>query len=178
MTRFHDFKFSGRGQRYTPVTTVDNAVEIIMLLPGKRARQYRQTAIRALLDVMNPTDEFVDQITNRLELQKAEAAKPQNLLVNRDDKITSLAPRAYNDTHGYIRIRYPDEYIQNADNRKALTLDIIKFGIAYNLNDRHRQYSRDEPDNGFMVVRYPWLLFMLLTSLSQRVYIRVQNSDT
>ena len=39
-----NFKFPGRGQRDTPVTTARGIVEIIMLLPGRQAARVRRQA--------------------------------------------------------------------------------------------------------------------------------------
>ena len=145
-----EYQFPGRGQKPTLVANIQTAIEIVLLLPSKRAREYRKKAVQALLNLMSPTEEFILQVTERFEAQQ-DGIKDHNMLINRSDKVTSLASRAYNETHVYVRIRYPDEFVQEVDNRKALTLDIIKFGITYNLNDRHKQYNQDEGDNGYMI---------------------------
>ena len=47
-TNCTNFRFSGRGQRDTPITDVTSIVEIIMLLPGKHAARVRQQAAEPL----------------------------------------------------------------------------------------------------------------------------------
>jgi hypothetical protein len=145
-----DYQFPGKAQRKTPITDVETAVEIITLLPGKRAKQYRKAGVKALLNVMNPSQDFVNEMTERFELQ----ARNQNFLCATADKVVSLASRPYTDTHLYVRIRLPAEYLKSVQNRKALTLSILKFGITYNLNERHKQYNRDEADNGYMIFSF------------------------
>ena len=125
----NSFQFPGRGQKNTPISNIETATEIIMILPGKRAKQYRKAAVRSLLNVMNPSEDFIKEITERFELQQDELSKKS--IFSNEDKSVYLSPRAYNDTHIYVRIRFPDEYIRPTDNRKTLTLNILKFGIAY-----------------------------------------------
>ena len=53
----------------------------------------------------------------------------------------------------YVRIRLPSDYVKPVTNIKQLTLNIIKFGVAYSVYDRHRGYMRD-PDNGYMAFSF------------------------
>lgn len=43
-----DFKFPGRGQRETPVTTEEGMYQILMLCPGHRGAEFRQLAAKVL----------------------------------------------------------------------------------------------------------------------------------
>lgn len=148
-----NFKFPGRGQGESPVADTEIAMEIILELPGKRAKQYRSAAAKVLLNYMNPSEEFIKTINDRLDDYESNSTQ-NNFLVNTEEKVTTLSHRAYNDTHVYVRVRYPDEYIKEIDNKKALTLNIIKFGIAYSLNDRNLTYQKEEGDNGYMLFSF------------------------
>ena len=61
--------------------------------------------------------------------------------------------REYEETLFYVRIQLPSSYIVSATNIKQLTLNIIKLGIAYSINDRNRGYMKD-PDNGYMAFTF------------------------
>ena len=61
------FKFSGQGQRETPVTDARGIVEIIMLLPGRAATSVRKQAASILVRYLGGDLSLVDEIAeNRL----------------------------------------------------------------------------------------------------------------
>ena len=62
-----NFKFSGRGQRYTPVADARGIVEIILVLPGKAAAEYRKEAASTIVRYLGGDLTMVDEIAaNRL----------------------------------------------------------------------------------------------------------------
>lgn len=97
--KYSEYTFPGKGQRTTPVANVETALELVLLLPGTRAQQYRQSAVKALLQVMNPSEEFVQQIQSRLE--DLQVAQNQNFLINNEKQVTTC-PLGRTMTHMFM----------------------------------------------------------------------------
>lgn len=150
ISRCQKFRFANT-KSASLVADVETAVEIMLILPGKHVHKYRELATKLLLLVMNRDEEYVKQILDRIEGQAS-----NKILASDTTKTTYSSSRAYTETHLYVRIRYPDEYVGVTDNLKALTMDIIKFGIAYSLNDRDKTYNRDDKDNGYMIFSFAY----------------------
>lgn len=144
--------FPGIGQRATPVADAGQMLHIIFLVPGERASKYRICGLKALLLLLNPTDELMEELHQRQKEIKYNPPK-NNFLVPTENRPTL---RNLQETFMYIRVRLPDESLSNISisKQKAMTLDIIKFGITYSLYDRNTSYNRDECDNGFMLFSY------------------------
>ena len=72
-----NFKFSGRGQKETPVATEEGIYEILMLCPGKKAAKFRRWAAGIIADpdkaIAHGTQKFLRQgksekwVKNRVE---------------------------------------------------------------------------------------------------------------
>lgn len=77
LTFCQNFKFSGRGQRETPVTDREGWAYIIGLLPGVMGQKYREAAanlvVRYLDADINLAAEVVDRNENQQELEWLEA---------------------------------------------------------------------------------------------------------
>jgi hypothetical protein len=66
-TKCSNFKFSGRGQRDTPVIDAAGIIEIIMILPGKAAAKMRRSAADVMVRYLGGDPSLVHEIaTNRL----------------------------------------------------------------------------------------------------------------
>ena len=75
-----NFKFSGRGQRDTPVTDARGVVEIIMVLPGRAAARARRAAAEVMVRYLGGDPALVDEIAaNRLRQQELEDDDPARL---------------------------------------------------------------------------------------------------
>ena len=62
-----NFKFSGRGQRDTPVTDARGAVELIMILPGRAAARVRKMAADVMVRYLGGDPAIVEEVAaNRL----------------------------------------------------------------------------------------------------------------
>ena len=62
-----NFKFSGRGQRDTPVTDARGAVEIVMILPGRAAARVRKMAADVMVRYLGGDPAIVEEVAaNRL----------------------------------------------------------------------------------------------------------------
>jgi hypothetical protein len=151
MAKAHVFSTAVGGGRETPVADAEVLLQIIFVVPGRRAAEFRKSGAVTLLKALNPDPDFIEQLQRRLEAAPGAVDLP---LVNDNTKAVYLAARHYGATHLYVRIRLPAEYIiDGLVNPKQLTLSLIKFGITYDLNDRSVTYQKD-PDNGFMVYAY------------------------
>ena len=70
VTICHHFKFPGAGQRETPITDFRGAVELIMLLPGKKAAKVRRTAAELLARYLQADIALADDLIQRNDNQK------------------------------------------------------------------------------------------------------------
>jgi hypothetical protein len=140
-------KFKGHN---VEVADAETLASIIVELPGKKASQFRKSAACYLRKCFEPDQDFVNVINDRFE----HMADPNH--VETDPNVVAvfrkvtLNKRISNHTHVYIRVRVPDEHLCNSTNVKALTIRSVKFGIAFNINDRNSDYMSC-PDNGFMI---------------------------
>ena len=69
LTRCSNFKFSGRGQRETPVADARAIVDIIMVLPGRAAAQVRNEAAKVLVRYLGGDVSLVREIMANRQLQ-------------------------------------------------------------------------------------------------------------
>lgn len=53
LTKCQDFQFPGKGQRKTPISTKENVLYIIGLLPGTVGRSYREDAAKLVMSKLN-----------------------------------------------------------------------------------------------------------------------------
>ena len=63
------FKFSGRGQRETPVTDAEGITQIIMLLPGRAAAIARQSAANVVVRYLGGDVSLVGEIMANRNMQ-------------------------------------------------------------------------------------------------------------
>ena len=71
VAKCHNFKFSGRGQRETPVADREGIAYIVGLLPGAVGRAYREAAAKVFLAYLDASPELAENIIDR--------AKPEDL---------------------------------------------------------------------------------------------------
>ena len=143
-----------------PVADAKTALAIAFALPGHRAAAFRRSGAWTMMKCFDPDDEFAEQIVERMEQLRCTS---NAFASTSENAMTNVAPwelgglcnvqinhRVHQETTVYVRVRLPGEYVRPVLNPKSLTLRRIKFGIAYNLNNRNGDYARD-PDNGFMM---------------------------
>jgi len=76
-----NFKFSGRGQKDTPVTDARGIVDIIMALPGKAAGSVRRQAADVLVRYLGGDPTLVEEIAaNRFTQEELSETDPNNSL--------------------------------------------------------------------------------------------------
>ena len=74
-----NFKFSGRGQKETPVTDARGIVDIIMVLPGKAAASIRRQASNVLVRYLGGDPTLVEEIAaNRFAQEELSETDPNN----------------------------------------------------------------------------------------------------
>lgn len=149
-------QFAGQVGRSSPVADAETMLTIISCLFGTKADEFRLSSARLFLATLNPSREYIEELKERREVMND--GQHQQGMVNsffvEGNKEVRLAPRIYNQTWLYVRVRLPDGLLrENLSNRKQLTLSIMKFGIAYSLQERNTEYLRD-PDNGFMLFSF------------------------
>lgn len=66
LQKTENFQFPGKGQRLTPVATLQVFIEILVLLPGKLANTVREEAVRTLIRAMNGDPTLVEEIVARI----------------------------------------------------------------------------------------------------------------
>ena len=64
-----NFKFTGRGQRDTPVTDAEGIIQIIMLLPGRTAAMARQSAANVIVRYLGGDVSLVREIMHNKNMQ-------------------------------------------------------------------------------------------------------------
>ena len=77
MTNCHDFQFAGQGQRPTPVADSRGITEIIMLLPGRAAAQFRKRSADLIVRFLGGDPSIVHEVAgNRLMQEGAPEDHP------------------------------------------------------------------------------------------------------
>ncbi|KAJ3213692.1 hypothetical protein HK099_007231, partial [Clydaea vesicula] len=147
LSEIKSFKFGGAGQKETPVAEKAILLEMISLLSGKKAANFRQSGVHALLNVLEPTQKFIETLKDRRYSILDNRESTDLLIPEKNIVVTKLCE----ETYLYIRIRFPDEYLKTITSKKSLSDQIIKFGITYNLRNR---YKKEENDNGYMIYSY------------------------
>ena len=80
LTNCSYFKFSGRGQRETPVADARTVVEIIMVLPGRAAARVRKAAADVMVRYLGGDPALVEEVAaNRLRQGNMDADDPARL---------------------------------------------------------------------------------------------------
>ena len=75
-----NFKFSGRGQRETPVAELRTIVEIIMVLPGRAASQVRKAAADVMVRYLGGDPSLVEEIAaNRVQQEDMGEQEPARI---------------------------------------------------------------------------------------------------
>ncbi len=144
-------RFPGAGQRDTPVADKATLLAIIVELPGTKAQRFRKYAATTLLKVLFPDSSFIEELKLRSEANEVETDSKSILA---PEKIVKVPARLHTDTSCYVRVRMPEEYLRPSQDRKQLTQDVIKFGIAYDLHHRSLTYDRGDVDNGYMLFSF------------------------
>ena len=102
------WQFPGERQRGTPVTDVRNIVELVMLLPGKRAATVRRQAAELLVRYLGGDIRLVDEVLqNRRDQEGYARGDPRTS--NRSNPRTSNTTAAHSSTK-LAWANFPDKY--------------------------------------------------------------------
>lgn len=87
LAKCENFQFPGKGQRLTPVATLQVFLEILVLLRGKLAAKVREEAVRTLIRLMKGDPTLVEEILGRIH-------NPQDLQ-DLEEKVRVRRSKAY-----------------------------------------------------------------------------------
>jgi hypothetical protein len=151
--------FGGKGSKPIEVVDKTTVITIMNTLLCKKSDQFRLKNTQLIIRLMTPDQELIDSLQEIHDQQQEVAFEALEPAEPTDEAANSLAiprvkPRMYYHTNLYVRIRVPDDYVMETENPKPLTMQNVKFGIAYSMSNRHNQYV-DKPDNGFMAFSFP-----------------------
>lgn len=138
-------KFEGK----TGDVVVANAatlMKIIFNLRSAKAQEFRESSMQAFLEVLNPTPEFIEALQDR-HANMEDGDDDDGILVCHVPR----GPRSYGETNVYVRVRLPHEHTVAVTHHKELTMERLKFGVAYDKQGRHFGYSKD---NGYFAFAF------------------------
>jgi hypothetical protein len=138
-------KFEGK----TGDVVVANAatlMKIIFNLRSAKAQEFRESSMQAFLEVLNPTPEFIEALQDR-QANMEDADDDDGIVVSSVPR----GPRAYAETNVYVRVRVPHEHTHAVTILKEMTMERIKFGVAYDMQGRHFSYPKD---NGYFAFAF------------------------
>lgn len=148
-SEYKTYRFGTRGQA-TPVADAELVLKIIFEIPGRKADLFRNTAAFTFLQIMEPSLEFIETLRDRLDEMESGGRDASGGFLVPAKRLTT-ASRVIKETHFYIRICMPEEYMSSSTHPKLVTQNVIKPGITYDINDRHSRY---ENDNGFPAMAF------------------------
>ena len=148
-----NFKFSGQGQKPTPVADARTLVEIVMVLPGRTAALHRRKAADIIVRYLGGDPSLVEEVAaNRLSQEDMDDAEPARLfgqaveseaikrkreevtLLELDSQAKRIRVQAAADVE---RIR-----VQGALDVATMTLDGLK-NMGLTVSDRDRMLCKD-----------------------------------
>ena len=143
-----NFKFPGKGQRETPVATLQVFLEILVTLPGRLAAQVREEAVRCLIRVMESdvtlAEEIISRVSNPQDLESLEEAvkrrisiaygdcNPLGTLNNPLTEITSDVKNGYG-------------WVNKEEKMESLIVELATYcrGLSVERQSPHRPYSEN-----------------------------------
>lgn len=117
-----NFKFSGRGQRDTPVVSGQGLVRLLFLLPGKRARQFVAESAEVLVRHIGGDETLVEEIRRNREIGQT---NPQS-------------------AQAFMAANIPDNTIAIASVDGGLELEERRARLVKLLNDNERQKEENK----------------------------------
>ena len=142
LTNCSNFKFSGRGQRETPVAEARTIVEIIMVLPGRAAAQVRRAAASVMVRYLGGDLSLVEEIaTIRLKQEDMDADEPARLF---GQAVESEAVKRKREEVTLLELDSQAKRIrvQGATDVATMTLNTLK-NLGLPVSDRDRMLCKD-----------------------------------
>ena len=143
------FKFSGQGQRETPIADARCITEIIMVLPGRVAGQYRKQAADIVVRYMGGDLSLVDEIAaNRLRQEELDDEDPRRIFgqtveseavkrAREEAEVAELQNRTKR-----ARLQEAQDRVQSAAEVARLTLSSLQ-DLGLPICDRDRALCKD-----------------------------------
>lgn len=134
----HNFRFSGRGQRPTPVVDARGAVEILMLLPGRVAASFRKSAADVIVRYLGGDPSLVEEVAaNRLIQEQLPDDHPSRIFGQTVE--SEQVKRAHEELElsRVKRVR-----LENFSQSFRLYREVLD-SIGMEMDDRDRMYVKD-----------------------------------
>ena len=134
------FKFPGAGQRETPCINVEGLVKLLMWIPGKKAIEFRNLTANVMIRYLGGDKTLTNEINNfdKLHIENG----------NNDIFRNYVQKKIKYDRGCYFYVRIFNKFFEDqqknfkCDNTR-LSFDIIKFGIADEIQNRENSYGND-----------------------------------
>jgi hypothetical protein len=142
LTKCSNFKFTGRGQRDTPVIDAPGIVEIIMVLPGKAAAKVRRAAADVMVRYLGGDPSLVQEIaTNRLRQEDLPEDDPARLF---GQAVESEAVKRKREEVELTELegRVKRAKVQAATDVARITLGALK-DLSLPISDRDKMLCKD-----------------------------------
>jgi hypothetical protein len=142
ITKVSIFKFSGRGQRDTPVIDASGIVEILMVLPGRAAARARRSAAEVMVRYLGGDQSLVQEIaTNRLRQEDLSDDDPARLF---GQAVESEAVKRKREEVELTELegRVKRAKVQAATDVARITLGALK-DLSLPISDRDKMLCKD-----------------------------------
>ena len=137
-----NFKFSGRGQRETPVADARTIVEIIMVLPGRAAARVRMAAADVLVRYLGGEPHLVEEVAaNRLRQEDMEEDEPARLF-GQTVESEALKRKREELTMVELEGRVKRARVQSATEVARMTLGALQ-DLGLPVSDRDKMLAKD-----------------------------------
>ena len=137
-----NFKFSGQGQRPTPVADARTMVEIVMVLPGRAASQVRKAAADVMVRYLGGDPSLVEEIAaNRLRQEDMGEDEPARLF---GQTVESEALKRKREEVAIVELegRMKRARVQAATDVARMTLDTLR-DLGLPISDRDKMLAKD-----------------------------------
>ena len=142
ITNCSNFKFSGRGQRETPVADARTTVEIIMVLPGRAAARVRKAAADIMVRYLGGEPQLVEEVAaNRLRQEDMDEDEPARLF---GQTVESEALKRKREEVAMVELegRAKRARVQAATDVARLTLGALQ-DLGLPVSDRDKMLAKD-----------------------------------
>jgi hypothetical protein len=140
--RVTHFKFSGQGQRETPVAGLRTIVEIIMVLPGRAAARVRKAAADVMVRYLGGDPSLVEEIAaNRLTQEQLDEGDPARIF-GQTVESEALKRKREQVTIAELDGREKRARVQAATDVAGMTLRALQ-DLGLPVSDRDKMLAKD-----------------------------------
>jgi hypothetical protein len=137
-----NFKFSGQGQRETPVAAARGIVELILVLPGRAAGQVRKAAADVMVRYLGGDPNLVEEIAaNRLTQEQLDEDNPARIF-GQTVESEALKRKREEVTITELEGRVKRARVQAATDVARLTLGALQ-DLGLPVSDRDKMLAKD-----------------------------------